>query len=94
MGLAHGTVAVLVNTGGKTDASDELVATNKALPLGAIGDLKNVWFGQRIYPIFHTIEDGPRCFLKDGKVFISVREIQRFHETDVVAALEAQQVYL
>ena len=63
---------------------DEFLATNRTLPPGAIGDPKNVWFGQRIFPIPHTIEDGPSCFLKDGKVFMPAREVPRFHETDVV----------
>jgi hypothetical protein len=76
----------LLGAAGATGAAfgDEFVATNKTLPPGAIGDPKNVWFGQRIYPIPHTIEDGPSCCLKDGKVFMPAREIPRFHETDVV----------
>ena len=63
---------------------DEFVATAKTLPPGAIGDPKNVWFGQRIYPIPHTIEDGPSSFLKDGKVIMPAREVPVFRETDVV----------
>ena len=76
----------LLGAAGATGAAfgDEFVASNKTLPPGAIGDPKNVWFGQRIYPIPHTIEDGPSCFLKDGKVFMPAREVPRFHETDVV----------
>ena len=79
----------LLGAAGATGAAfgDEFVATNKTLPPGAIGDPKNVWFGQRIYPIPHTIEDGPSCCLKDGKVFMPAREIPRFHETDVVVVL-------
>ncbi len=63
---------------------DEFIATNKTLPPGAIGDPANVWFGQRIYPIPHTIEDGPSCYLKDGKVYMPAREVPRFYEADVV----------
>ena len=63
---------------------DEYVATNKTLPPGAIGDPENVWFGQRIYPIQHTIEDGPSCYMKDGKIVRPACEIPVFHETDVV----------
>ena len=76
----------LLGAAGATGAAfgDDFVATNRTLPPGAVGDPKNVWFGQRIFPIPHTIEDGPSCFLKDGKVFMPAREIPRFHETDVV----------
>ena len=63
---------------------DDYVATNKTLPPGAIGDPDNVWFGQRIFPIPHTIEDGPSCYMKDGKILQPAREIPLFHETDVV----------
>ncbi len=76
----------LLGAAGATGAAfgDEFVATAKTLPPGSVGDPKNVWFGQRIFPIPHTIEDGPSCFLKDGKVMMPAREIPRFHETDVV----------
>lgn len=76
----------LLGAAGATGAAfgDEFIATNKTLPPGAVGDPKNVWFGQRIYPIPHTIEDGPSSFLKDGKVFMPAREVPIFHETDVV----------
>ena len=63
---------------------DDYVATNKTLPPGAIGDPDNVWFGQRIFPMPHTIEDVPSAFMKDGKVFRPAREVPIFHETDVV----------
>ena len=69
---------------GGSALGDEYVATNKTLPPGAIGDPDNVWFGQRIYPIQHTIEDGPSCYMKDGKIVQPAREIPLFHETDVV----------
>ncbi len=64
--------------------ADEFIATNKTLPPGAVGDPANVWFGQRIYPIPHTIEDVPSCYLKDGKVIMPAHEVPRFYETDVV----------
>ena len=63
---------------------DEYVATNKTLPPGSVGDPDNVWFGQRIFPIPHTIEDGPCCYMKDGKIIRPACEIPVFHETDVV----------
>ena len=69
---------------GGTALADEFVATNKTLPPGAIGDPDNVWFGQRIYPLPHTIEDGASCYMKDGKIVQPAREIPVFHETDVV----------
>lgn len=64
--------------------ADDHVATNRSLPPGSVGDPDNVWFGQRIFPIPHTIEDGPSCHLKDGKIIQPAREIPLFHETDVV----------
>ena len=63
---------------------DDYVATSKTLPPGSVGDPDNVWFGQRIFPIPHTIEDGPSCCMKDGKVVMPAREVPLFHETDVV----------
>lgn len=76
----------LVSTAGVTGSlfGDEFVATNKTLPPGAIGDPANVWFGQRIFPIPRTFEDGPSSYLKDGKVIMPAREVPLFHETDVV----------
>lgn len=63
---------------------DEFVATNKTLPPGSVGDPDNVWFGQRIFPLPHTIEDGPSCCMKDGRIIQPAREIPVFHKTDVV----------
>ncbi len=75
----------LLGAAGATGAAfgDEFVATSKTLPPGSVGDPENVWFGQRIFPIPHTVEDGPSCFLEDGKVIMPAREVPRFHETDV-----------
>lgn len=65
-------------------AADEFVKTKNALPPGSVGDPDNVWFGKDIFPLPHTIEDGPSCALKDGKVLCPAREIPVFHTTDVV----------
>ena len=64
--------------------ADEYVASKNRLPPGSIGDPDNPWFGKNIFPLDHTIEDGPSCFLKDGKIIQPAREIPLFHETDVV----------
>ena len=66
--------------------ADEFVAVRgaKGLPPGSIGDPANLWFGQRIFPLPHTIEDGPSCRMENGKVVMPAREIPTFHETDVV----------
>ena len=67
-------------------AADEFVAEKglHALPKGAIGDPANLWFGQRIFPLPHTIEDGPSASIVNGKVVMPAREVPVFHETDVV----------
>ena len=67
-----------------TAAADEFTATNKTLPPGSIGDPANVWFGQRIFPLPHTIEDGPSCRMEGGRIIMPAREIPVFHTTDVV----------
>jgi len=63
---------------------DEWVWTKKTLPPGSCGDPKNVWFGKNIFPLGHTVTDGPSCFLRDGKVIEPAHELPIFHETDVV----------
>ena len=65
-------------------SADEFVKTKKMLPPGSVGDPDNVWFGKNIFPLGHTIEDGPSCSLKDGKILQPAREIPIFHKTDVV----------
>jgi len=65
-------------------SADEFVATKNRLPPGSVGDPDNVWFGKNIFPLDHTIEDGPSCALRDGKVLAPAREIPIFHTTDVV----------
>ena len=64
--------------------ADEYVPTKNRLPPGSIGDPDHPNFGKNIFPLDHTMEDGPSCFLKDGKIFQPAREIPIFHETDVV----------
>ena len=64
--------------------ADEYVPTKNRLPPGSIGDPDSPNFGKNIFPLDHTMEDGPSCMLKDGKVFQPAREIPIFHETDVV----------
>ena len=64
--------------------SEDFMPTGSSLPPGAIGDPKNVWFGRNVYPLPHTIEDGPSARMADGRVVMPAREIPVFHETDVV----------
>ncbi len=59
-------------------------ARRVGLPKGCIGDPKQPWFGQHVFPLPHTIEDGPSCFRKDGKVMRPAAEIPVFHQADVV----------
>ena len=66
--------------------ADEAVKTKtkQPLPPGSVGDPDNVWFGKNIFPLDHTMNDGPSCALKDGKILQPAREIPIFHKTDVV----------
>lgn len=79
--LAGGSAAVAVTAFGEEVAPD---ARRAGLPQGAIGDPKQPWFGQHVFPLPHTIEDGPSCFRKDGKVVRPSAEIPVFHQADVV----------
>ena len=63
---------------------DEYVPDSSRLPEGSCGDPQNAFFGKHIFPLPHTMEDGPSAFVKDGKVFQPARELPVFHETDVV----------
>ena len=63
---------------------DEYVPDMSKLPKGSCGDPMNAWFGKHIFPLPHTVEDGPSCMLKDGRVYEPAKEIPVFHETDVV----------
>ena len=63
---------------------DQYVPDMSKLPKGSCGDPAMPGFGQHIFPLPHTMEDGPSCQLRDGKVYEPAREIPVFHETDVV----------
>ena len=63
---------------------DEYVPDTSKLPEGSCGDPMNSWFGKHIFPLEHTMTDGPSCFVKDGKVYEPAKELPIFHETDVV----------
>ena len=63
---------------------DEYVPDTSKLPAGSCGDPMNAWFGKHIFPLEHTMTDGPSCFVKDGKVYEPAKELPIFHETDVV----------
>lgn len=63
---------------------DEFVSMSGRLPPGSVGDPENLWFAKHIFPLEHTMADGPSAFLKDGRVFQPAREVPIFHETDVV----------
>ena len=64
--------------------ADVYVPDEKGLPKGAIGDPMNASFGRNIFPLGHTVTDGPSCVLKDGKVLEPAHELPIFHQTDVV----------
>lgn len=76
----------LVGTVGAAHAvlGDQWTASKGTLPPGSVGDPLSPGFARHIFPLPHTIEDGPSCYLKDGKVFEPAREVPVFHETDVV----------
>ena len=74
--------AVFLGTNGLR--ADEYIPTKNKLPEGSVGDPDNVWFGQRIFPLPHTIEDGPSCRIENGKIIRPAAEIPLFHKTDVV----------
>ena len=63
---------------------DVVTETRGTLPPGSIGDPLNPGFGRNIFPLPHTIEDGPSACLKNGRICQPAREIPVFHETDVV----------
>ncbi len=63
---------------------DEFVFERGNLPEGSCGDPDNLLFGRHIFPLEHTMTDGPSCYLKDGKVIEPAHELPIFHETDVV----------
>ncbi len=63
---------------------DEFVQASERLPEGSCGDPQNVWFGKHIFPLEHTMTDGPSCYIKDGKVIEPAHELPVFHKADVV----------
>ena len=70
--------------GGGLSADKYVPAKGQQLPPGAIGDPAHPAWGRNIFPLEHTMTDGPSCVLKDGKILQPAREIPIFHETDVV----------
>lgn len=64
--------------------ADKYVAAKGGLPPGGCGDPGNPFFAKNIFPLEHTMTDGPSCAIVDGKVMQPAREIPIFHETDVV----------
>ncbi len=64
--------------------ADEFVAATGKLPPGGCGDPDNLWFAKNIFPLEHTLTDGPSCALVGGKVLQPARELPIFHTTDVV----------
>ena len=46
--------------------ADEYTFTGEQLPPGAIGDPTKPGFSKNIFPLPHTMEDGPSAYLKDG----------------------------
>ena len=69
---------------GAAASADEWVRMKGKLPPGAIGDPAHLAWGRNIFPLPHTMEDGPSCQLVNGKIIQPAREIPVFHETDVV----------
>ena len=63
---------------------DQYVPDMSKLPKGSCGDPSNPWFGKHIFPLEHTMTDGPSCVLKDGRVYEPAHELPVFHKTDVV----------
>lgn len=77
-----GTMAV--GLGSKAAFGDEVGYDTKGLPPGTIGDPTKPAFCRNIFPLPHTIEDGPSCSLIEGRIFAPACEIPLFHRTDVV----------
>ena len=63
---------------------DVFVPSRDKLPPGSVGDPMIPSWARCIFPLEHTLTDGPSCFLKDGKVYEPAHELPVFHETDVV----------
>ncbi len=69
---------------GGAAAADEYVKAKGLLPPGAIGDPAHLNWARNIFPLKHTMEDGPSCSLVGGKIIQPAREIPLFHSTDVL----------
>ena len=63
---------------------DVFVPSKDKLSPGSVGDPMIPSWARCIFPLEHTLTDGPSCFLKDGKVYEPAHELPVFHETDVV----------
>ena len=76
----------LLSAAGVTGAAfgDVYVPDNSKMLPGSVGDPTRPGWANRMFPLPHTIEDGPSCFMKDGKVYEPAKELPVFHETDVV----------
>ena len=77
-------VLAAVGATGTVEADEAVPQKGGLLPPGSVGDPAIPSWAARIYPLPHTVADGPSCFLKDGKVFEPAHELPVFHETDVV----------
>ena len=76
----------LVSAAGATGAvfGDEYVPDNSKILPGSVGNPARPGWANLMFPLPHTVQDGPSCFLKDGKVYEPAHELPVFHETDVV----------
>lgn len=64
--------------------ADEYVPDMSKLPAGSCGDPKNVWFGKHMFPLEHTMTDGPSCSIVNGEVIEPSHKLPIFHKCDVV----------
>lgn len=64
--------------------ADEYVPDMSKLPAGSCGDPKNVWFGKHMFPLEHTMTDGPSCSIVNGEVIEPAHKLPIFHKCDVV----------
>ena len=79
-GLGLGAVGVVSSAA----LGDEVVASRAKLPEGSIGDPLNPGFGRNIFPLEHTLTDGPSCRQEGDEVVEPAHRIPVFHKTDVV----------
>ena len=63
---------------------DEYVDDGSEVLPGSCGDPRRTGYANSVFPLPHTLTDGPSCSLRGGKVYEPAREIPVFHETDVV----------